>query len=134
MDKDFLRPLVLRKKAAQTGKGETASVENEGPRYGEPYSVTKEEWEEQHWNKTRELREVRASRPSMPFPPNTILTYICLRAREISEYPTWGKRLIYNLLQEEERSDIEAEEAGRVQEHEAFMKTIRADLEKTERF
>ena len=43
------------------------SVEADGPKHGEPYNVTMEEWEEQHWNKTRGLREVRASRPSTEF-------------------------------------------------------------------
>ena len=55
----FLSPQNPRKKAAQARQGEAESVEDDGPKNGEPYSVTREEWEEEHWNKTRELREVR---------------------------------------------------------------------------
>ena len=59
MHKDFLSPQKPRTKAAEARQGEPEWVKDDGPKYGEPYSVTKEEWEEQHWNKTRELREVR---------------------------------------------------------------------------
>lgn len=63
IEKDLLGPQKWRKKVTKTGQGDAKSVEDDGPRYGEPYNVTKEEWEEEHWNKTRTLREVRGSSP-----------------------------------------------------------------------
>ncbi|CAF9925924.1 MAG: hypothetical protein HETSPECPRED_006207 [Heterodermia speciosa] len=57
IEKDLLGPQKWRKKVTKTGQGDAKSVEDDGPRYGEPYNVTKEEWEEEHWNKTRTLRE-----------------------------------------------------------------------------
>ncbi|KAL8790739.1 MAG: hypothetical protein Q9195_006217 [Heterodermia aff. obscurata] len=56
MRKDLLSPQRPRKKPTETGR-KKHSVEEDGPQYGELYNVTKDEWEEEHWNKTRTLRE-----------------------------------------------------------------------------
>ena len=80
VDKDLLSPRILRprrlsKKETKIKKRKPESVEDDGPQYGEPDIVSKEEWEEQEWNKTRELREVRASILGTAFP--RITTLLC---------------------------------------------------------
>ena len=73
IDEDLLSPRESRKRSSKIGKGEKNSVKDDGAQYRERWKVTKDDWEEQHWNKTRELREVRASRSITVFVQNTTL-------------------------------------------------------------